>query len=80
MNKYIGKVIEVYFPEQFKKGQLIDVMERTITGFKVDIDGNIKDIVVEDNDSNSEIMKDDIVVITEDGNNTTIELLGDDYE
>ena len=35
MIKTIGRVIEVFIPEQYKNGNLLDVMDRTNIGFKV---------------------------------------------
>ena len=65
MTKTVGKVIEVYIPEQYKNGGLLDVMDRTNIGFKVITDGGIKDIVLESNELNSKIMKNDLVLIIE---------------
>ena len=65
MTKTIGKVIEVYIPEQYKNGGLLDVMDRTNIGFKVMTNSGIKDIVLESNEFNSKIMKNDLVLIIE---------------
>lgn len=65
MTKTIGKVIEVFLPEQYKNGNLLDVMDRTIIGFNVMTNNGIKKIVVETNEFNAEIMKNDLVVIIE---------------
>lgn len=65
MTKTIGKVVEVYIPEQYKNGGLLDVMDRTNIGFKVMTDGGIKDIVLESNEINAKIMKNDKVLIIE---------------
>lgn len=65
MTKTIGKVIEVYIPEQYKNGGLLDVMDRTNIGFKVKTDNGVKDIVLEANELNSKIMKNDLVLIIE---------------
>lgn len=65
MTKTIGKVIEVFIPEQYKNGKLLDVMDRTLIGFKVITDTGIKEIIEEDNDLNAKIMKNDLVIITE---------------
>lgn len=64
MNKYIGRVVEVYNPEQYKNGNLLDVMDRTNIGFKIMTNDGIKDIVVEANEDNAKIMKKDLVEIT----------------
>lgn len=65
MTKTIGKVIEVYIPKQYKNGDLLDVMDRTNIGFKVMTNSGIKDIVVEANEFNAIIMKNDEVLIIE---------------
>lgn len=65
MTKTVGKVIEVYIPEQYKNGGLLDVMDRTNIGFKVMTEGGLKDIVMESNELNSKIMKNDLVLIIE---------------
>ena len=65
MTKTIGKVMEVYIPEQYKNGGLLDVMDRTNIGFKVMTESDIKDIVIESNELNSKIMKNDLVLIIE---------------
>lgn len=65
MMQTIGKVIEVYIPEEYKNGGLLDIMDRTSIGFKVETDNGIKEIVTEADEFNARIMKDDLVMITE---------------
>ncbi len=65
MNKVIGKVVEVYIPEQYKSGDLLDIMDRTNIGFKVMTDDGIKVIEMEQDEENSHIMKNDLVEIIE---------------
>lgn len=65
MIKTIGKVMEVFIPEQYKNGSLLDVMDRTNIGFKVKTNNGIKDIIVEQNELNAKIMKNDMVIIIE---------------
>ena len=65
MIKTIGKVIEVFIPEEYKNGNLLDVMDRTNIGFKVITDNGIKEVIEEQDEFNTQIMKDDIVIITE---------------
>lgn len=65
MIQTIGKVTEVFIPEEYKNGNLLDVMDRTNIGFKVETDNGIKEIVTEADEFNAKIMKDDIVMITE---------------
>ena len=65
MIKTIGKVMEVFIPEQYKNGSLLDVMDRTNIGFKVMTDKGIREIIVEQDESNAKIMKNDLVMIIE---------------
>ena len=65
MTKAIGRVIEVFVPKQYKNDNLLDVMDRTNIGFKVMTDNGIKEVIVENNEFNAEIMKNDLVIITE---------------
>lgn len=65
MIQTIGKVTEVYIPEEYKNGNLLDVMDRTNIGFKVETDNGIKEIVTEADEFNARIMKNDLVMITE---------------
>lgn len=85
MTKRIGKVIEVFIPEQYKNNILLDIMDRTNIGFKVMTDKGIEVIELEQNEINSRIMKDDEVMLIEQTisgvNFIDIELLnGDGYE
>ena len=82
MKKIYGIVKEVYIPEQYKNGQLLDIMDRNVIGFKVLIDENIQSFEFEQDEFNVEIMKDDEVVITKqviDGIEYT-DIEGVDYE
>ena len=65
MTKLIGKIIEVYIPEQYKNDNLLDVMDRTNLGFKIMTENGIKDVIVESNELNAKIMKNDLVTIIE---------------
>lgn len=65
MKKTIGKVIEVSIPEQYKNGLLLDVMDRTVTLFKIYTKEGIKEITIEDNEETAYIRKDDLVMIIE---------------
>ena len=65
MTKTIGKVIEVYIPKQYKNGGLLDFMDITNIGFKVMTGDGVKDIVLEANELNAKIIKDDLVLIVE---------------
>lgn len=65
MIKTIGKVIEVFIPQQYRNDVLLDVMDRTNIGFKVMTNNGIREITVESNEFNAKIMKNDIVIIIE---------------
>ena len=65
MKQELGKVIEVFIPQEYKNNKLIDVMDIKNIGFKVMTDNGIKDIIQEQNEFNSNIMKNDTVLITE---------------
>ena len=63
MEKIIGKVVEVFIPEEYKDGILLDVMDGNNIGFKVDVDGKVQEYIYEQNELNSKIMKGDIVLL-----------------
>lgn len=65
MNKITGKVIEVFIPNEYKNGNLLDVMDRTNIGFKVETSEGIKEIITELNELNAKILKNDLVTILE---------------
>jgi len=82
VEKLYGIVKEVYIPEQYKNGQLLDIMDRNVIGFKVLIDNDIYNFEFEQDEFNVQIMKDDEVVITKqviDGIEYT-DIEGVDYE
>ena len=74
MNKYIGKVIEIYIPDEYKNGELLDIMDRTLLGFKVMMDSGIRDIVVKSNYDNAKITKGKLVEVTVNGDDISIML------
>ena len=74
MNKYIGKVIEIYIPDEYKNGELLDIMDRTLLGFKVIMDNEIRDIVVKSNYDNAKITKGKLVEVTVNGDDISIML------
>lgn len=84
VKKIIGKVIEIDIPKQYKNGGLLDVMDRTNIKFKVMTEYGLKEIIVEQNEENAYIMKNDLVEITEQtisGEDfVDIRLWGDYYE
>lgn len=65
MNKITGKVIKVFIPNEYKNGNLLDVMDRTNIGFKVETSEGIKKIITEQNELNAKILKNDLVIIIE---------------
>ena len=65
MNKITGKVIKVFIPNEYKNGNLLDVMDRTNIGFKVETSEGIKEIITELNELNAKILKNDLVIIIE---------------
>lgn len=65
MNRITGKVIKVFIPNEYKNGNLLDIMDRTNIGFKVETSEGIKEIVTEQNELNVIIMKNDLVTILE---------------
>ena len=85
MDKKIGKVIEVFIPEEYKGDRLIDVMDSNKIGFKVMLEDEVIEVIEEQNEDNVKIMKNDLVVITKQNISNTdfidIELYdGDIYE
>ena len=82
MERIIGREIEVYIPEQYKDGVLLDIINRTNIGFKIMSSDKIFDIILKQNAKNTRILKGDLVVITKSlcNEKVDIELLGDNYE
>lgn len=70
MKEEIGKVIEVFIPEEHQNGSLLDVMDRKLIGFKIMTSSGLKEIIEKADEFNSEIMKNDLVIIT--GNNISL--------
>ena len=64
MIKKYGKVIEVFIPEEYKNGGLIDVMDSNKIGFNVLCDGEIIKVIQQQDEFNANIMKNDSVIIT----------------
>lgn len=82
MEELYGIVKEVYIPEQYKNGNLLDVMDRSVIGFKVLIDGVVQDFQFEQDEFNVKIMKNDEVLIIKqviDGKEY-VDIEGVDYE
>ncbi len=82
MEKLYGIVKEVYIPEEYKNGNLLDVMDRSVIGVKVLIDDDVQDFQFEQDEFNVQIMKNDEVLIIKqviDGKEY-IDIEGVDYE
>ena len=85
MIKRIGQVIDVFIPEEYRAGRIIDEMDSNKIGFKIMIENEIIEVIQIQNEYNAEIMVDDMVVVTEQNISgktfIDIELYdGDDYE
>ena len=64
MQKVKGKVLEIFIPEEYKDGHLLDIMERSNIGFKILTADGVGAYITEMNDTNANILKDDIVIVT----------------
>lgn len=85
MNKKIGKIIEVFIPDEYNNNQKINAMDSNKIGFKVFLEGQILEIIQEQNQENSNIFRDDLVIVTKQiiSNKKFIDIekyYGDDYE
>ena len=56
MEKLIGRVVEVFIPKEFKNNMLIDEMYSNKIGFKVDVDGEIIEIIQEQDDKKVDLV------------------------
>lgn len=73
MENIIGKVIEVFIPNN-------NINSKEI-GFKILINNKLIEIIEEQDEYNSNIYKNDLVIITKTGNNYDLEKFnGDIYE
>lgn len=82
MEKIYGTVKEVYIPDEYKNGNLLDIMDRNVIGFKILIDDEIQDFQFEQDEFNVKIMKNDEVLIIKqviDGKEY-VDVEGVDYE
>ncbi len=59
----LGKILDVYLPNEYKDNKLLDIMDRTKIGFKIKTKDEVLEIILDNNDNNSKIMKDDFVII-----------------
>ena len=80
----IGRVIEIYIPEEYNNGRKISYLDSNKIGFKVEINNQVKNIIVRQNDDNSLIHVGDLVNIKminiENKDNYFIYKLGDSDE
>lgn len=63
MQNRIGKVLKVFIPKEYKNNQLIDEMDSNKIGFEVMLEDGIIEIIQEQNEQNSVIMKNDLILI-----------------
>ena len=52
----IGKVIEVFIPNEYINNQVVDIMDCKNIGFKVKVDDEIIEVIEECNEENAKIM------------------------
>lgn len=64
MQKKMGKVLKVFIPKEYKNNQLLDEINSNKIGFKVMLEDGIIEIIQEQNEQNSAIMKNDLILIT----------------
>lgn len=80
----IGRVVEVFIPEENKNSQLVGVMNSKKIGFKININGKIVTIILEQDELNAEIFREDLVRLIKDSETDkfiNIELYdGEEYE
>lgn len=63
MQNKIGKVLKVFIPKEYKNNQLIDKIDSNKIGFEVMLEDGIIEIIQEQNEQNSVIMKNDLILI-----------------
>ena len=61
----IGKVKEIYIPEEINNGRIVSYLDSQKVGFKIIVDDDEMDIVVNQNNDNAMIHVDDLVSIEE---------------
>ena len=76
MKQTKGIVTEVFMPNEYKEELLLDTLDNNVIGFKVNTSDGERVIIEEIDEFNSQIMKDDLVLITE----QNIELTEDENE
>ena len=65
MRQTKGIVTEVFMPNEYREELLLDTLDNNVIGFKVNTSDGERVIIEEIDEFNSQIMKDDLVLITE---------------
>lgn len=65
MRQAKGIVTEVFMPNEYREELLLDTLDNNVIGFKVNTSDGERVIIEEIDEFNSQIMKDDLVLITE---------------
>lgn len=65
MRQTKGIVTEVFMPNEYREELLLDTLYNNVIGFKVNTSDGERVIIEEIDEFNSQIMKDDLVLITE---------------
>lgn len=65
MRQTKGIVTEVFMPKEYREELLLDTLDNNVIGFKVNTSDGERVIIEEIDEFNSQIMKDDLVLITE---------------
>lgn len=65
MRQTKGIVTEVFMPNEYREELLLDTLDNNVIGFKVNTSDGERVIIEEIDEFNNQIMKDDLVLITE---------------
>lgn len=65
MRQTKGIVTEVFMPNEYREELLLDTLDNNVIGFKVNTSDGERVIIEEIDEFNSQIMKNDLVLITE---------------
>lgn len=65
MRQTKGIVTAVFMPNEYREELLLDTLDNNVIGFKVNTSDGERVIIEEIDEFNSQIMKDDLVLITE---------------
>jgi len=66
----IGKVKKIFIPKEYNNGRKINYLDSNKIGFKIDINGEVKEFIVKQNNDNANIYVNDIVNIVNVNNNS----------